>query len=40
MPLAHENPLALTDRMMFTMATGLPADLRGVYAEVPAGFGA
>jgi 1-acyl-sn-glycerol-3-phosphate acyltransferase len=33
-----ENPLALTDRLMFTLAQALPADMRGVYAEMPEGF--
>jgi len=40
-PLLHkpnENPLALTDRLMFTLAQALPDDMRGVYAEVPQGF--
>jgi len=38
MPKLGENPLALTDRLMFTLAQGLPKDLRGVYAEMPLGF--
>ncbi len=38
-PLPGETPLALTDRLMFSMAAALPADMRGVYAEIPAGFG-
>jgi 1-acyl-sn-glycerol-3-phosphate acyltransferase len=38
-PLSGETPLALTDRLMFTMAAALPEDMRGVYAEVPKGFG-
>lgn len=33
-----ENPLALTDRLMFTLAQALPAGMRGVYAEMPRGF--
>jgi len=37
-PRAGENPLALTDRLMFTLAQGLPEEMRGVYAEVPEGF--
>ena len=37
-PREGENPLALTDRMMFTLAQALPAEMRGVYAEVPEGF--
>jgi len=38
MPKPSETPLALTDRLMFTLAQGLPEEMRGVYAEVPAGF--
>jgi len=38
-PLSGETPLALTDRLMFTMSAALPEDMRGVYAEVPKGFG-
>jgi 1-acyl-sn-glycerol-3-phosphate acyltransferase len=41
-PLAQapgETPLALTDRLMFCMAAALPEELRGVYAEIPKGFG-
>lgn len=37
-PEKGENALALTDRLMFTMAEMLPSKLRGVYAERPAGF--
>ncbi len=37
-PRPNENPLALTDRLMFTLAQGLPEEMRGVYAEVPEGF--
>jgi 1-acyl-sn-glycerol-3-phosphate acyltransferase len=33
-----ESPLALTDRLMFTLAQALPEDMRGVYAEMPQGF--
>jgi len=33
-----ENPLALTDRLMFTLAQSLPESMRGVYAEMPEGF--
>ena len=33
-----ETPLALTDRLMFTLAKALPEDMRGVYAELPKGF--
>jgi len=38
-PLSGETPLALTDRLMFRMAAALPEDMRGVYAEIPKGFG-
>jgi hypothetical protein len=34
-----ETPLALTDRLMFTLAAALPVEMRGVYAEMPKGFG-
>jgi 1-acyl-sn-glycerol-3-phosphate acyltransferase len=37
-PEEGESPLALTDRIMFTLAEMLPPELRGVYAERPAGF--
>jgi 1-acyl-sn-glycerol-3-phosphate acyltransferase len=37
-PEEGESPLALTDRLMFTLAEMLPAQLRGVYAERPTGF--
>jgi len=37
-PMPGENPLALTDRLMFTLAQALPEEMRGVYAEVPEGF--
>jgi len=37
-PKPGENPLALTDRLMFTLAQALPEDMRGVYAEMPKGF--
>ena len=38
LPKLGENPLALTDRLMFTLAQGLPEEMRGVYAQVPEGF--
>lgn len=38
-PAPDDSPLKLTDRLMYTMAQNLPAELRGVYAEVPKGFG-
>jgi 1-acyl-sn-glycerol-3-phosphate acyltransferase len=37
-PEESESPLALTDRLMFTLAEMLPPELRGVYAERPTGF--
>jgi len=37
-PKPNEKPLALTDRLMFTLAQGLPEDMRGVYSEIPEGF--
>ena len=38
LPKPGETPLALTDRLMFTLAQALPEDMRGVYAEMPKGF--
>ena len=38
MPKPGESPLALTDRLMFTLAQALPREMRGVYAEMPEGF--
>ena len=38
-PNPGETPLALTDRLMFTLAAALPPEMRGVYAEMPRGFG-
>jgi 1-acyl-sn-glycerol-3-phosphate acyltransferase len=38
-PGPGETPLALTDRLMFTLAEALPEEMRGVYAETPRGFG-
>jgi 1-acyl-sn-glycerol-3-phosphate acyltransferase len=38
MPDLGESPLALTDRLMFTLAQALPEEMRGVYAEMPEGF--
>lgn len=37
-PKHGENPLVLTDRLMFTLAQALPEEMRGVYAEKPKGF--
>jgi len=39
LPKPGETPLALTDRLMFRMAAALPEDMRGVYADIPRGFG-
>lgn len=39
-PKPNENPLALTDRLMFTLSHALPEGMRGVYAEMPEGFDA
>ncbi len=39
LPKPDETPLALTDRMMFSLAFALPEDMRGVYSETPKGFG-
>ena len=39
LPSPHDTPLSLTDRLMFTLAAELPESMRGVYAEVPKGFG-
>lgn len=38
LPNPNDTPLSLTDRLMFTLAAGLPVSMRGVYAEVPKGF--
>ncbi len=37
-PKPNELPLALTDRLMFTLAKNLPENLRGVYSVSPEGF--
>jgi len=37
-PAPGETPLSLTDRLMFRMATSLPAELRGAYTEAPEEF--
>ena len=39
LPKPGESAIALMDRVMFSLANGLPEDMRGVYAEVPKGFG-
>lgn len=38
LPTADDTPLSLIDRVMFSLASALPADMRGVYAEMPKGF--
>ena len=37
-PKPEESAVALTDRMMFTLARSLPHEMRGVYAETAKGF--
>jgi len=37
-PDPGELPLALTDRLMYTLAQNLPPYLRGVYADFPSDF--
>jgi 1-acyl-sn-glycerol-3-phosphate acyltransferase len=37
-PRPGESPLALTDRLMFTLARALPEEMRGVYSQLPEGF--
>ena len=39
LPNPNDTPLSLTDRLMFTIAAELPESMRGVYTEVPKGFG-
>jgi 1-acyl-sn-glycerol-3-phosphate acyltransferase len=38
LPNSNDTPLSLTDRLMFSLAAGLPESMRGVYAEIPKGF--
>jgi 1-acyl-sn-glycerol-3-phosphate acyltransferase len=38
LPNSGDTPLSLTERLMFTLAAALPANMRGVYAEMPKGF--
>ena len=38
-PDPGEETLAFTDRIMFALAANLPEEMRGVYADVPRGFG-
>lgn len=37
-PDSDDDPLSLTDRVMFTLASNLPQQMRGAYSELPAGF--
>jgi 1-acyl-sn-glycerol-3-phosphate acyltransferase len=37
-PNADDDPLSLTDQMMFSLASQLPLEMRGVYSEMPSGF--
>lgn len=39
LPNPGETALALTDRLMFSLASALPPEMRGVYSELPKGFG-
>jgi 1-acyl-sn-glycerol-3-phosphate acyltransferase len=39
LPKPGETALGLTDRLMFSLAGALPAAMRGVYTEIPKGFG-
>jgi len=38
LPRPNDTSLSLTDRLMFALAAGLPAEMRGVYAAAPKGF--
>lgn len=38
LPRPYDNPLALTERLMYTIAAMLPPELRGVYADLPPAF--
>lgn len=38
LPDIEDDPLSLTDRVMFTLARNLPRRMRGVYSELPPGF--
>lgn len=38
LPKPGESPLALTDRLMFTLAQALPEEMRGAYTELPRRF--
>jgi 1-acyl-sn-glycerol-3-phosphate acyltransferase len=38
LPTPDDTPFSLTDRVMFSLASALPADMRGVYSELPKGF--
>ena len=38
MPADDDDPLSLTDKVMFALASELPEGMRGVYSENPSGF--
>lgn len=37
-PDSDDDPLSLTDRVMFTLASNLPQQMRGAYSDFPPGF--
>jgi 1-acyl-sn-glycerol-3-phosphate acyltransferase len=37
-PEGDDDPLSLTDQLMFTLARNLPQKMRGAYSELPPGF--
>jgi 1-acyl-sn-glycerol-3-phosphate acyltransferase len=37
-PDADDDPLSLTDKVMFSLANKLPPGMRGAYSEIPSGF--
>jgi 1-acyl-sn-glycerol-3-phosphate acyltransferase len=37
-PDADDDPLSLTDRVMFSLANKMPLELRGAYSVIPPGF--
>ncbi len=39
LPEPGDSPLELTDRLMYAIASALPPEMRGVYAEAAKGFG-
>jgi 1-acyl-sn-glycerol-3-phosphate acyltransferase len=38
LPDDDDDPLSLTDRVMFSLANKLPREMRGAYSEIPSGF--